>query len=445
MKFYIKKRHIVRIISFTVAALLIFWGMVLKENQRTSYLKNQLTNRYQAALSELNSSLDSMAITLEKSLYVGTAGGFSALANEIVLQSGVAWSALASLPGDGNSVSTLSKFLTQVSDYTLYLNRKVVNGDEITAEERKNLQGLLSMAKNLSARLDEANTLYNNKESWEDNIDSIFNGSNQGAEINIAFDEVEKSLSDYPTLIYDGPFSDHIQNKESSLLKSSAEITENEAKKKLTDFLSIKGEIKRTNDEKGNMPSYVFEFDGGRGAVTKRGGYVTYFRKEREVQSAKISYEQAVSKATEHIKKHISNQFTQTYYFTDEGVCTVNFAYIKDGVICYTDLIKVGVAMDTGEIVFYEARGYIMNHHDRHIEEPIYNKEMAQKTINSHLEVKGADMAIIPSKGSEELYCYEFHCIGEDDEEILVYINANTLAEEQLLVLMKTDGGILTK
>lgn len=45
----------------------------------------------------------------------------------------------------------------------------------------------------------------------------------------------------------------------------------------------------------------------------------------------------------------------ETYYFTSDGICTINFAYTQSGVTCYTDLIKVGVALDDGSIVLFDA------------------------------------------------------------------------------------------
>ena len=51
---------------------------------------------------------------------------------------------------------------------------------------------------------------------------------------------------------------------------------------------------------------------------------------------------------------------------------------------------------------------------------------------------------MIPSNAREPLLCYEFLCDTDQDDEILVYVNAHTLAEEELLILLKTDGGTLT-
>ncbi len=56
-----------------------------------------------------------------------------------------------------------------------------------------------------------------------------------------------------------------------------------------------------------------------------------------------------------------------TYYENIDNVLTVNFAYNDLDVCCYTDLIKVSVAMDDGEILGFDAKGFLVNHYDRDI------------------------------------------------------------------------------
>lgn len=446
MNFKIKKRHIVRIVSFSLAGILAGVGLVLKMNDRFNYLERQLVHRYQASLEDLSASMDSMALTLVKSLYTGTPAALSSLTNELVLQAGTAGAALSALPIEQHGVEKISKFISQVSDYSLALTRRVVGGGEITEDERKSLSSLANVAADLSVRLEEARILYNDSGSWEDSIKSALSGADSVAGLDTSLTDAEEALGDSPTLIYDGPFSDHIATRESQLLNSAEEITVDAAKSKAAKALSFSSEmLTETGSEDGNMPSYVFYFEQGSASVTKRGGHVNYFRKEREVSESQMSYEQAVEKAKEYLSSLNIGEFTDTYYFTDEGMCVVNFALLEGDVICYTDLIKVGVALDNGEILFYEARGYIMNHHKRELASPPYTAEQARESVSTHLKVENVDMAVIPSGGKNELFCYEFHCKGENDEDILVYINAQTLLEEQILILLKTDGGTLTK
>lgn len=50
---------------------------------------------------------------------------------------------------------------------------------------------------------------------------------------------------------------------------------------------------------------------------------------------------------------------------------------------------------------------------------------------------------VVPSEGLNETYCYEFTCQGEDNEQVLVYIDCQTGLEEQILILLKDETGVL--
>lgn len=53
-------------------------------------------------------------------------------------------------------------------------------------------------------------------------------------------------------------------------------------------------------------------------------------------------------------------------------------------------------------------------------------------------------MAIIPTKWKTEILCYEFK--GKiNNTDFLVYVNANTGKEENILIIIDTPNGILTQ
>ena len=102
-----------------------------------------------------------------------------------------------------------------------------------------------------------------------------------------------------------------------------------------------------------------------------------------------------------------------SYYALNDGICVVNFAQMEGDAICYTDLIKVGVALDNGEIVSIDARGYLMNHKDRTIPTPKVTKGQAQQRLSPKLTVLSSRLAFIPTDAGGEIYCYEFRCKGQ--------------------------------
>ena len=133
------------------------------------------------------------------------------------------------------------------------------------------------------------------------------------------------------------------------------------------------------------------------------------------------------------------------YYSIYDGICTVNYAYEEDGVIYYADLIKVSVALDTGKLTGLDARNYLMNHKERSLPQVSLDKQEAEGMLMSGLGVLDCRLAVIPLDTGKEAYCYELHCRDKDKKEMLIYINALTGKQEDLLILLYSDGGVLTK
>ena len=111
-------------------------------------------------------------------------------------------------------------------------------------------------------------------------------------------------------------------------------------------------------DEGGKMPSYSFKGENTSVSVTKKGGLLSYMIKSREVLEENISTKEAKKKAEEYLKELGIKNMKTTYHETLYNSCTINFAAMDGDVTLYTDLIKVTVALDNGEILGFDARGY---------------------------------------------------------------------------------------
>ena len=122
---------------------------------------------------------------------------------------------------------------------------------------------------------------------------------------------------------------------------------------------------------------------------------------------------------------------------------TVNFAYTQGGVTCYPDLIKISIAADTGQLVGFDASSYTMNHTARAIPAPKIAEPQARKLIASDLTILSQGLAIIPTQGKNERFCYEYKCGSMDGKHYLLYINAATGVQEQILILLEDENGTL--
>ena len=134
-----------------------------------------------------------------------------------------------------------------------------------------------------------------------------------------------------------------------------------------------------------------------------------------------------------------------TYYLNYNGILTVNYAYHQDDVTMYPDLVKVKIALDNGEILGVESTGYLNSHRDkRELPQDLITEEQAKEKVNTKLEIKSSGLAVIPTKWNTEILCYEFKGnTGEND--FIVYINAQTGEEEDILMIINTPEGTLTE
>ena len=438
-----KKRTFIRVVSFTVAAFLVTCGFVLCEKKDKNHLIMQTQYVYSRNLEDLSASLNNIDITLEKVLYSASAVELGTLSAELWRESGTAKTALSQLPRAEAELESINRFLSQVGDYSLYLSKKMILGNAVTAEERENVRKMSVAAKNIANSVSEAMALYEDGYWTEEIIASL--DTEYISSFGESLAEIEDTVTDYPTLIYDGPYSDHILTSVPKMTSNAAEIPFEQAREKAAEALDVPASsLEHSTDEKSKMPCYCFNTEYASISITVNGGFIADYRIFRNIPETKITYEEALDRAKEYISVQ-GYEFEPTYYFIDEGMCTVNFAYTDGEKIYYSDLIKVGVSMADGKILMVESRGFLSNHYERKFEKPTYTSEEAKAVLAENLTVISCKTAVIPTSGRNEKLCYEFLCRGYDEREVLVYIDAYTLQEADILILLKTDGGTMTK
>lgn len=442
----IPKKYVILFTSYLTAILVALGGLTFLNYTKRANYEMQLRHNYERSLEDIAAGMNNITVALEKSIYVSTATQLSKISSELSREASIVKSSISQLPNYNNEYDSFNKFLSQVGDYTSHLSKKVISGGNINDQERTNLVTLTNTAKNICGAVDSIKNHYEQYGFISEDLSSEVEGAASDTLLSDGIDMLKDTFTDYPTLIYDGPFSDHMLISTPKMLGRTEEVTKEYALEVAANALGVEmSALSNDSDELGNMPSYCFTGENINVAVSKIGGYVIYFRKYREVGEQKLSLEDAVKKANDYISANNNYSFKDTYYFTDEGICVINFAGVTDTTLCYPDLIKVGVALDTGEIMMYEGRGFLMNYHDRTISVPKHSEKEAEQVLSDALTPVQCKRVIIPSSSNEEKHCYEFLCNGINNDEILVYINVDTLMEEDILLLLKTDGGILTK
>lgn len=446
----LKRRTKIRLASFLAAAItgLTAWGAgnAAKAN-RLEILADRARQR---TLTELCTYLDSIETGLRKSVYTGAGMTLRDLAVRLHTDAAGAKTGLSTLDAGDKTPEGLYKFLSQVGEYTESLYKKTAAGGGVDEEDRRTLKRLLDTATALSDRFDHMNRLLDAGYFSFEEVKDLLQAGDETGEKTVSFigavADAEDGLTDAPSLIYDGPFSDNLLTKTSALLEGAREIGLAEARRIAANALDAKeSDLISEGRTDGKLAAYVFRTDRRRAAVTRRGGYVSYVLSDLTAGEEKLTGSDAVSAAAACLKKLGYTEMVSTYYAADDGVCTVNFAYRQDGWICYPDLIKVSVSLADGTVVAMDAADYLMNHTQREIPAPGVDETTAREAPAPGLQVKGVKYAVIPTDGGGERFAYELFCDDGAGQDVLVYADAQTGEEADVLLLLYADGGTVTK
>ena len=446
----LKKGHMLSIIC-VLGIIVTILGIILYKKQRE--FRQASENSYNQAFYELVDYVENVEVYLAKSLISTTPEHGAETLTNLWREANLAQSYLSMLPIESQELSNTEKFLNQVSDYSYSLSRKNIYNESLSEEDLNNLQELHGYSVELENTLNQlSEDLNNGRFQWGElkekgtiafakQVDNISKES---------FGNLEENFHEYSGLIYDGAFSEHLTGVEKKGLVGD-DIDEETAKSKITEFIGEKN-IKELNSlgyiENADIPVYEFSIKNQNDeniniSISKKGGYVVYMNSNRDVNTEIISQEEANQKGQEFLTNKGFSNMKATYYLKQDGIVTINYAYVQENVTVYSDLIKVKVALDNGEVLGIETTGYLNNHTTRDISNVKISKEEAKKTINKNLIIESESMAIIPTEWKTEILCYEFK--GKvDDREFLVYINAENGREEDILIIQDTPNGTLT-
>ncbi|WP_084331160.1 germination protein YpeB [Ruminiclostridium cellobioparum] len=443
----------VAIVAVLALAGVSTWGYY--QSKQLSDLRIMMDNQYSRAFLDLNEYVDNLEVLLAKSMVTSTPRGTSSMLEEVWRQSNLAQTNMGQLPVAPPILEKTSNFLTQVGDMAYAYNTKTANGLPLSDEEYQSLKKMHGFALSLQNSLHGIEEQINNgKMAWGSAGGPRELKSQNTKNIQTTqFENVDKNFQEYPSMIYDGPYSDHMMKvkpiglKDEKVSASKAE----EIVRKIIGNDKIQGISRLEDSNEGSIKTYRYKVsyknsdnDGSAEIdITQQGGQVYWMLRNRSVSSGKMSMNAAKKSAQDFLKKNGFGSMTDTYYMRTDGIATICYAYEQDGVTVYPDLVKVKVALDNGEVLGVESKGYLYNHKTRDIPQTQLTVDQARSKINKNLKIEKEGKAIIPTDFKTEKYCYEF--IGSlDDQKFILYINALTGTEEDILMLVSTDEGSLT-
>lgn len=437
-----KARQVVAIVVvFAILTGLLTVGFVTTTNNLAN-VSGSLESAYQRNFYELVSSVNDIEVSLSKVLISNDKNQQKKLFYKLYEQCNLTQNSLSRLPINHESINQTTKFVNQMGGFSYYLFDKLNNGEDMSEQDYASLQELYTFCLNVQQIINEyAYQIQNNYSILKDvNLkDSSFNAT---------FTSMQETGIDYPTLIYDGPFSDSIINKEVKGLTGEEyklDQVSNELEELFKDY-----DVKRIDykeETQGKISTYNFNMTLNNGheyylQVAKKGGLIITISSYQKSINDNYSLEDCQNKAEEFANMLEINDMKAVWSTKINNVAYVNLCTIKNDTIIYPEMIKVKISCDSGEIIGWEARTYAYNKTERTNTKPTKTASQARERVSKLLTIETEKKALIPLEFNREVLCYEFKCTY-NNYVYYVYINADTLEQENVLRVIDTLDGKL--
>lgn len=409
-------------------------GVNAVQSARMQKLRMNLSMERQRDLSDVARAMADIEINLQKLLIASGAGQSAQLLGKTALLAQHVESGISRLPMSMETAADAMKFAGQMGDYVMTLAREVSAGGMISSADEKQIEGLLVACQGLNRHLTVmGESLYEDAgatdtaamEAWPDT--QSLNGSGV----------------DYPSLIYDGPFSDGKTDGAPKGL-TGERITREQAREAAARFAGANiDQVHDAADSGGRFEAFGFTADTQEGSVsvqvTGQGGHLLWMMPEAAEFEKKVDRQTCLAAAKNYLVDMGFGEMERCFVQEYDGMVVANYAAVQDGVLLYPDQVKLQISMATGRVVGAECSQYLTSHHARSALEPALSLEQTQLTLSARLEVQRSRLCVIPTDAGEKL-CWEFEGVFSG-EIYYAYVDANTGEAVEILRIARTENG----
>ena len=413
--------------------LAVMTVMFFQQRKTIAEQQRVIDAQTESAYHALSNDLNDLNVALSKLEAASTPARLSKSFSDIRRLSAGAVRALSLLPVAHANDAGLMQFLTRTGDYAETLMDRVLGGQILTEDELNSLGELKTCCAELSESYDGACRTGEFPAPVQDG----FYGERD-----------EENITNYPSLLYDGPFSESSEDAKPLGLPEET-VDEAEAMRRASALFPDRA-LRLDGRTEGTIVTYDFSANDDRGelcvSITERGGEVLYFMGTpsgtKNDPPSDGESERLHAAASDYLSAHGFGRMEPSYAQYYAGTVVLNYAAVQSGVILYADLVKVYVDRDTQAVIGLDAQNYRFHHRERDFSDPILTEKDALTTLSDALTLEKISLALIPKSNTREVLCYECKCT-RGETFFIVYINAQTGAEEEIFEVINSEEGDL--
>jgi len=318
------------VLALSTTVLAISYGV--SESQAQGY-KTELENVYNDNFYNLLESVNNLETKLAKTIHSsGTYQRKTLLeASKNASEAGIS---LSALPLSQNDVQDTVKLVNQISGYTSILAEKLAQGESLTGEEKSTLVNVHQSVLDLQNQLNEFARKLNKGYSIIDSSMNVDSGSN---EFSTNLTSLKSTEIEYPTMIYDGPFSDSVVNVTVKGLKGKA-VGQEDVLAKIEKLFPNLVRTDFEGETNGRFETYNFRLTNSDDEmlylqVSKIGGHILTISGTGEEGDASIDESEAKDLALRFAKENGIQDGQVVWSDSIKGDVYFNIAPIQNGII----------------------------------------------------------------------------------------------------------------
>ncbi|MGN0813558.1 MAG: PepSY1/2 domain-containing protein [Candidatus Coproplasma sp.] len=411
-------------------ATIVTFGWISMDDMQSS-----MAGGYTQSLYELNAIVDDLDTNLARAKASSSPSDRVKVFADIAVESQNAELILERFPLEMQTTERLTAFINDMCRDTKGMLYTVANGGELSEQQIKALEYFYNTNAKVKTQL---NKLI--ETTCEKDMLTAMRGGD--CELIKGFTQIQNNVFDEIPAGHGKPHAPAYLEGEEDITPSQAESI---AKRLFADYKV--SDAKCVGEALGRIPMYNVNLTIPDGEmlvqISKAGGKVVGFDSFKECTENNFSVDRCVGIAEDFIEKMGYSGLKPVWASVNGTTCNLHFATEQDGVIIYSDLVKIKVCEQRGIVTGMDASGYILRHRERQIDRASISEEQAKSSINGNIAVSSTRLALIPI-GRNEALCYEF--FGEmGGVEYYIYVDADTGEELEVRTVINTKQGKIIK
>ena len=402
--------------------------------------KNELSNLYLKNMYDFVDDVEDIEVNMSKLMATSSIDSQRDLLNDIYMSTITASSNISNLPLSQRKTEKAMQMLNKLGGFSYSLLERTYNNQEISSDDYTQLEAMYVNVKSLLYDINEY--LKTTKDKY-DILKYIDFGNEENSSFEGGIYTSESSASKLPSLIYDGPFSDSVINKEIKGLEST--MYEREVVDYMLETYYPNSTITYQGDSDGRFATFNYKVISDSElyvSVTKQGGMLITVTGYAKTGEANYSVKEGITIAQDFADKVGFKNMYSVWTMNMDSVLYVNLAPIIDHVIYYPDLVKVKVDLNSGKVIGLDATNYAYNHTIREVYKTSTSILDGDNYLNERLNVIERNYVVIPNKYVGESMAYEYICEWQD-YTYYVYLDINDFSELNIMRVIDTTSGSL--